>query len=232
MRKETLIKAKTMDINLSRDILRHFTTTKFLLFFTVSLLLTSLGTTVIANSYFISEKNKDASTFKIGDFAYGGIVFWVDETGQHGLVCAKTDQSKGISWSMGEYYIETKIKEDGILSGKKNTAVIIAVQQPAKDNKSAYAAQICDELKITEGENTYDDWNLPSKGELDLMYQNKEVIDAAALAKGGNAFDVASFYWSSTEFSRGFAWAQGFGSGDQHYFIKNNTFRVRAVRAF
>jgi hypothetical protein len=34
--------------------------------------------------------------YAIGDIAQGGIVFWVDETGQHGLVCAKSDQSSGI----------------------------------------------------------------------------------------------------------------------------------------
>ena len=31
-------------------------------------------------------------TYKVGDFAHGGIVFWVDETGQYGLVCAKKDK--------------------------------------------------------------------------------------------------------------------------------------------
>ncbi len=34
----------------------------------------------------------NASRYSVGDFAQGGIVFWVDETGQHGLVCAKEDQ--------------------------------------------------------------------------------------------------------------------------------------------
>ena len=34
--------------------------------------------------------------YEVGDFALGGIIFWVDETGQHGLVCAKEDQSTGI----------------------------------------------------------------------------------------------------------------------------------------
>jgi len=33
------------------------------------------------------------TTYTIGDWAQGGIVFWVDETGQHGLICAKEDQN-------------------------------------------------------------------------------------------------------------------------------------------
>jgi hypothetical protein len=32
---------------------------------------------------------ENTKTYKVGDFAHGGIVFWVDETGQHGLVSAK-----------------------------------------------------------------------------------------------------------------------------------------------
>ena len=31
--------------------------------------------------------------YEIGDIAHGGIVFWVDETGEHGLVAATVDQS-------------------------------------------------------------------------------------------------------------------------------------------
>ncbi|HAM08744.1 MAG: hypothetical protein A2X05_06130 [Bacteroidetes bacterium GWE2_41_25] len=181
----------------------------------------------IANSMIISEKNEGAATLKIGDFANGGIVFWVDDTGQHGLVCAKTDQSEGISWYAGTY-LETNAREDGMLAGKKNTASIIAIQK----KKTAYAALICNELQITENGKTYDDWYLPGKTELDLMFQNKEVIDATALANGGNAFDTNAFYWSSTESRRGFAFAQGFASGGQMIFTEDNTFRVRAIRSF
>lgn len=35
---------------------------------------------------------QDAETYAVGDFAQGGIVFWIDEIGQHGLVCSKEDQ--------------------------------------------------------------------------------------------------------------------------------------------
>jgi hypothetical protein len=39
--------------------------------------------------------------YQIGDFAQGGIVFFVDETGEHGLVCAKADHSVAIRWYAG-----------------------------------------------------------------------------------------------------------------------------------
>ena len=40
------------------------------------------------------------TTYSVGDSAQGGIVFWVDETRQHGLVCAKEDLDggSGIQW--------------------------------------------------------------------------------------------------------------------------------------
>jgi hypothetical protein len=37
-------------------------------------------------------------SFKIGDSAEGGIVFSVDETGEHGLVAAEMDQGHGENW--------------------------------------------------------------------------------------------------------------------------------------
>lgn len=33
---------------------------------------------------------------KIGDLYKGGIVFWVDAIGQHGLIAATADQSTGM----------------------------------------------------------------------------------------------------------------------------------------
>ena len=171
------------------------------------------------------------TTYSVGDFAQGGIVFWVDETGQHGLVCAKSDQSTGIRWYAGTYG-NTQAKGDGPYSGEANTAIIIAAHIAIGDDDSSYAARICNELQITEGGTTYGDWYLPSKYELDLMYHDKATIDATALANGGVGF-AADWYWSSTEFDDEDAWGQYFGSGVQDLNYKeylNNI--VRAVRAF
>ena len=177
---------------------------------------------------------KDASggstTYTVGDFALGGIVFWVDETGQHGLVCAKTDQNSGVRWYAG-FYGNTQAKGDGPLAGEMNTAIIIASQVAIGDDGSTYAARICAELQITEGGKTYGDWYLPSKEELNLMYQNKATIDVTANANGGNGF-ASDYYWSSTEISNGDAWGQYFGNGYQSNYSKSTPLYVRAIRAF
>jgi|TARA_B110000211_G_scaffold26512_1_gene27031 hypothetical protein len=171
------------------------------------------------------------TTYSIGDFAHGGIVFWVDETGQHGLVCAKEDQSSGVRWYAGTYG-KTQAKGDGVYSGKANTAIIIAAQVAIGDDGNTYAARICNELQITEVGKTYGDWYLPSKYELNLMYQNKTTINNTASANAGSDFSTYS-YWSSTEDGNNNAWIQNFGYGVQKCYSKyypNNS--GRAVRAF
>lgn len=170
------------------------------------------------------------TTYSVGDFAHGGIVFWVDETGQHGLVCAKEDQSIDSRWYAGSYG-HTQAKGDGPFAGKANTSIIIAAQVAIGDDHDNYAARICNELQITEGGKTYGDWYLPSKEELNLMYLNKATIDATATANGGSEF-ASDYYWSSTEHNVSNAWQQFFGTGFQVYDFKFYLISVRAVRAF
>jgi len=190
---------------------------------------TGSGTT--ASPYVVNATaGSGSTTFSVGDFAQGGIVFWVDETGQHGLVAAKEDQSTGVRWYAGTYG-NTQAKGDGPFSGEANTSIIIAAQVAIGDDGSTYAARICNELQVTEGGKTYGDWYLPSKEELDLMYQNKATIDATAGVNGGSGFASAS-YWSSTEHNNYSAWRQYFDDGYQCLNNKNYTSRVRAVRAF
>jgi len=171
-----------------------------------------------------------STTYTVGDFAQGGIVFWVDETGQHGLVCAKLDQSAGMRWYAGTIGY-TRANGDGPLAGEMNTAIIIASQVAIGEDGNTYAARICAELQITEGGKTYGDWYLPSKEELNLMYQNKATIDATAIANGGSGF-ASGYYWSSTEYGDAGAWEQGFYSGAQDDDGKKSTYYVRAIRAF
>lgn len=153
----------------------------------------------------------------IGDYRDGGVVFYVDGTGQHGLVCAVSDQSLGIKWFNGTYIV-TGATGDDIGTGQANTSAIVTIQGAGN-----YAAQVCNDLSS----NGYDDWFLPSKEELKDMYQNKATINPIALANGGSGIATA-YYWSSTEYSYNNA---SFWPLDIH-FLKNNSHRVRAVRAF
>ena len=70
------------------------------------------------------------------------------------------------------------------------------------------------------------------KYELSLMYENKKVIDATATTNGGNSF-ANTWYWSSTEANKYYAWSHNFNGGHQDDASKNaHPTRVRAIRAF
>jgi hypothetical protein len=56
----------------------------------------------------------------------GGIVFWVDESGQHGLIAALQDQPL-LPWYNGIIFA-TNAFGDGLYAGAKNTEVIVAAQ--------------------------------------------------------------------------------------------------------
>jgi hypothetical protein len=168
-----------------------------------------------------------SNIFEIGDFAHGGVVFWVDDTGEHGLVCAKNDQSI-VRWYAGTYLI-TMARGNGPLSGEMNTAIIIASQ--GGGDGYIYAARTCAELQQTEASKTYGDWYLPSRQELLLMYNNKAIINATANANGGWGL-TSEKYFSSTEFSSNSAWYVDFSNGAEGTDSKSQSFRVRAVRRF
>lgn len=157
----------------------------------------------------------------IGDYYLGGVVFYLDGSGG-GLVCALSDQSSGAEW--GCYGTEiTGADGTAIGTGAQNTIDI-----EAGCATSGTAADICANLSL----NVYDDWFLPSKDELNEMYQNIAAIDATAIANGGTAFVSTTAYWSSSEFTNNKAWRHLFTGNIQFLNDKNYTFRVRAVRAF
>lgn len=155
-------------------------------------------------------------TLEIGDYAHGGIVFWLDESGHNGLVVSTSDLNGGteIRWHNGSYIL-TNANKDGIYAGKYNTERIIAVQGAGN-----YAAKLCDDY--TGGD--YGDWYLPSNYELNLIYTN--------LHKNGVGAFTNNYYWSSTEDDLDNAWNQDFLDGDQASDGKYWTNKVRAVRAF
>ncbi len=65
-------------------------------------------------------------------------------------------------------------------------------------------------------------WRLPTKDELNYLYQNRSKIS-------GFANDL---YWSSEEASFTNSWVQDFSFGSQKVYLKNITFYVRAIRTF
>jgi hypothetical protein len=76
----------------------------------------------------------------------------------------------------------------------------------------------------------YNDWYLPSRSELNLIYEN---LQKAGVVNLGGADLGSGWYWSSSQCNYNFSsWVQYFGDGRQNYEFKIYSFSVRCVRAF
>lgn len=159
-------------------------------------------------------------TLSIGQSYQGGIIFWLDATGQHGLIAATTDQSTGLAYDN----IPTALSGatgDGLYSGIMNTSVIIATEI-AHNQTTSFAALICADYSVTVNGVTYGDWYLPSKYEVNLLYAQRAII-------GGFS---SGTYWSSTEYNGGGAWYLAFSNDNWRSDPKSTICNVRAIRAF
>jgi hypothetical protein len=111
-------------------------------------------------------------------------------------------------------------------TGAGNTEKIVAKfgnTEPFR-NKTDYAAKLCADLVVVTEGKLYDDWFLPSKDELNQMYQ---MLKKKSL--GGFSFDI---YWSSSESNANRTWGQFFLHGLNLEYIKFFKYRIRPVRAF
>ena len=155
----------------------------------------------------------------VGENYGGGIVYYVYDNGQHGLIASGADQSTGIRWGANTSF--TRAEADGINGGLINTAIIIGNQASVDGNQ--FAATLCNAYSSAMAGVTYSGWYLPSKYELNLLYLQRVLVGGFASAD----------YWSSTEQGNGGANNQHFGTGAQTVSSKSvATINVRAIRSF
>jgi len=187
--------------------------------------------------------SETCSSYKVGDLAQGGVVIWVTEDGQHGLVAALADAKVGVydKFAWGPTDVETNAEENNPLpitytnsdpkenySGYKNQAIIEAILN-WEDNYPAFNA--ASEYTYTQDGVTYDDWFLPCSSELSLMYALRK-ISVDSEVRGVIPDMATKIYWSSREFDNFSAWVLSFSDGYQYGVGKGNACAVRCVRAF
>ena len=157
------------------------------------------------------DKGEDAPIHTIGEQYQGGIIFWVDASGQHGLITAMSDQSNGVSWN-NTVYKNTGTLGTGLYAGQMNTTLAVATQ--VGDSTATFAAKVAADYRV-QGDGSacpaidaggasnipnidnpcYGDWYLPSIFELSVLAKTAETATLV-----NNVFVEADdpIYWSST----------------------------------
>ena len=184
---------------------------------TILIIMTGLGFFFLTGCSNPSDSESSGNvnvSYAIGDIGPSGVgkVFYITDGGLHGLEAAPSDQSTARSWSN---ITSASIGTTGtaIGTGSDNTDAIIG-----QSGHGSSAAKVC--RNYHGGGLT--DWFLPSKDELDRLYQNKTAV-------GG--FD-GEYYWSSSEGSSRTSWSLSFSNNNLYEGNKYSNRWVRAIRAF
>lgn len=161
---------------------------------------------------------------KVGDEGpAGGIVIYDKGDSSNSWrfieVAPVTTEWANIAWSgfMNKYYGLKASIGAGLINTKTITENI-TFPLPLRGTQQ-FAVQLCENLEY----NGYDDWILPSKDELNLMYEIHK--------KDSESFSNTS-YWSSTDKDEVSTWVQSFINGSQYGESKYKRASVRAVRYF
>ena len=182
--------------------------------------------------------NAESGKIKVGMFYYAedesfseelipnknvsGVVGYVDESGEHGLIVLLHQLE--LQWLNQRLSVGLS----DVLSGKENTLLILDFA--GKQGLMAEAVEYCTEYSYDGVE--IGEAFLPSIDELKRLYENKQLInDKLALTKGVDLFSN-KYYWSSSENSYNYAWRLCFGNGRVDYDDKVGIAYVCPVVAF
>lgn len=161
----------------------------------------------------------------------GGLIFFLNISDGTGLVAAEEDQSSAAEWGCMEEFIPSinyvfssppaigpEIFPGSRLGdGNENTDIILAAMCRNSSGTDVFAAKLCRD----KGE----EWFLPSRGELQLIYKN--------LHQRGHGNFSGNAYWSSTVSDIYRAWFLNFDDGVHRTIHRDFSFvYVRAARAF
>ena len=175
----------------------------------------------------------------VGELYGGGVVFYVDHTGNHGYICSMIDLDGGAGayWSASASLVGAAARSDW--DGQGNTNAIVA------KGYATSAAKLCDDyINANYGTGIYTDWYLPSTTQILKLYMGLiEDVDQVLNNDGDPAttpFVQGEFYWTSLEAMGSGAWAFYYESFDITIGGSNitinaktgNLYHVRAIRNF
>ena len=208
-----------------------------------------IGIVLVANGHkLMIEKNEDsnqsyktAASGKSSTYAFYWGGYGTDQTGITNY--DKVDGSNGYGYlkpESGSYNGTPNLSANvtawtsGALSdwkGKANSEVLKRITTGGGSYTSyATAGHVLNTFLASPDAKGYDDWYIPSCGELSLIYMHLISVNNALSAIGGQQFNTSSHYRSSSECSSSYGWIVDFGSGHVYYSGKYDYYRVRFVR--
>ena len=198
---------------------------KYILFFLIIFIAFAFYKVYVSEKISNRDNNQVYSPthYALGDIGpAGGIVFYdrgsyTYSNGWRYLEAAPVSTEWTVKeWGPTDVLIGATGTEIG--SGVGNTLRIVV--RSNSHHETDRAAQLC--VALVYG--GYSNWHLPSKDELNLIYENLYLEGVGGFYAGG--------YWSSSEGDVSNAWGHSFYTGLQGYVPKHAGFRVRAVRDF
>lgn len=171
------------------------------------------------------------SRYNVGDYYNNngkqGIVFWVDETGQHGKIISLTESPSNLQWTSDEQELKCLIGANDENNGANNMA---KVKQISGWESKYPIFKWCADL----GEG----WYIPAIEELKMFTLDESVrktVNRSLIVYYGTEIDIR-YYWSSTEAGyhkkSGCAWSVLMNNACTSNRYKNYGFYVRAVAVF
>ena len=106
-------------------------------------------------------------TYEVGDYMFGGVIAYIDNTGYHGYVVSELEYVQNLQWSDDKNASDDLIylsDYDDYNDGAENTQLIVDFHSTI--SASAPAAEYCANLNI----NGYDDWYLGSEEEYSIAH--------------------------------------------------------------
>ena len=165
--------------------------------------------------------------YAIGDKGpAGGVIFFADtedefapfdflEVAPGGWSGEKSDPTASWCDDLGKELTGADATEIG--TGQSNTKVL-------EKSGPTCGAKSAGQLALAYNGGKKDDWFLPSKGELDLLYANAKLLKVSELND--------AVYWSSSSSNEFRAWGQLFTSGIAGTNFRTSSFAVRPIRSF
>jgi hypothetical protein len=206
---------------------------------------------LISPLLFISscEEEVESSDIQIGASYQGGIIFYIDETGEHGLVVSQSDIEESYQWGCYSFNSEEMVGASAteIGEGLLNTINIVNnnclltstfhdyINGEFVTTYTDYEGPVAAGAAYGYESQGYVDWYLPSKDELTEIFNTLGNLWSQCIIENGNIYN--SIYWSSSEVEPYSAWAVAYCNGLPNDIMveeedKDNTYRVLPIRSF